>query len=97
MPLNHSALQEARGTSDERDGGPGRVQRCKTHLDTALAGVKTVDFFPLCLYSILFCCLWGQKACKYWRRTIETTGESVFKMSGHCLEKVKQLESVFAT
>lgn len=31
---------------DERDGGPSRVQRCKTHLDTALAGVKTVDFFP---------------------------------------------------
>lgn len=22
------------------------MQRCKTHLDTALAGVKTVDFFP---------------------------------------------------
>ena len=69
------------------------MQRCKTHLDTALAGVKTVDFFPLYLFSILFCCLWGQKACKYWCRTIETTGESVFKMPGHHLEKVKQLES----
>lgn len=66
-------------------GGPGRVQRCKTHLDTALAGVRTVDFFFLCyLFSILYCCLWGQKACKYWSRT---NGESIFKMSGHCLEK----------
>lgn len=42
------------GTSDERDGGPGRVQRCKTHLDTALAGVKTVDFFPLYLFLSSF-------------------------------------------
>lgn len=45
-PQSFSPPGEARGTRDERDGGPCREQRCKMHLDTALAGVKTVDFFP---------------------------------------------------
>lgn len=70
----------------EGRGGLSRVQRCKTHWDTALASVKTVDFFPFHSLSFVFCCLWGQKACKYWLRTIETTIESIFKMSGHRLE-----------
>lgn len=42
---------------DETDGGPGRVLRCKTRLVAALAAVKSVDFFPLYAFSLLFCSL----------------------------------------
>lgn len=33
------------------EGGHSRVPRCKTHLDTALAGVETVDSPPPYLFS----------------------------------------------
>lgn len=66
---------------DEKDGGPGRVLRCKMRLGTALVGVKSVDFLPLYLFSILFCSHWEPKTCKYWPGTIGTTSECIFKMS----------------
>lgn len=69
------------GTRDEKDGGPGRVLRCKMRLGTALVGVKSVDFLPLYLFSILFCSHWEPKTCKYWPGTIGTTSECIFKMS----------------
>lgn len=34
----------------EKDGGPGRVLRCKMRFGTALVGVKSVDFLPLYLF-----------------------------------------------
>lgn len=35
-------------------GVPSRVLRCRTHLDRALAGVETVDFFLLYCFPITF-------------------------------------------
>lgn len=76
------------GTRDERDGGHSRVLRCEAHLDTALAAGKTVDFSPLYLSTIPFCCLWGEKDMQILaQHHSKTMGERIFKMSGHCSEK----------
>lgn len=58
-PLRRSALQEVGGMRDEKDGGPSRVLRCEARLATALVGMKSVDIFPLYLFSVLCCSIQG--------------------------------------
>lgn len=81
---------------DEKDGGPGRVLRCKMRLGTALVGVKSVDFLPLYLCSILFCSHWEPKTCKYWPGTIGTTSECIFKMSAAREKRLHALQLVLS-